>query len=154
MRPIDPACLVLALFLAGSAGAETVRPGFFSVRVPVVAILHDELFVGEAVGYVDRTGTIEVKSVVDSADRCVGTFRYTGSDTGVVQLRCHDGSEARLSFEGLGAFSGYGQGNTRRGPASFTFGLDPAEAASHLKVPPDKKLVEGAEGLRLESIRP
>ena len=154
MRPIDLASVVLALFLAGGAGAETVRPGFFSVRLPVIAILHDELFVGEAVGYLDRTGTIEVKSVLDSADKCVGTFRYTGPETGVVQLRCDDGSEATLLFDGLGAFSGYGQGNTRRGPASFTFGLGPGEAASHLKVPRDKKLVEGAEGPRLEPVRP
>jgi hypothetical protein len=145
---------VLAFFASAGTSAEPARGGLFSVNLPVIAILHGELFVGEAVGYLDRTGIIEVMSVQDARNKCMGTFRYTGSTTGLADMRCGDGSQASLSFNALSAFSGYGYGDTPRGPASFTFGLDPDEAAPHLTVPRDKKLVLGTDGLRLESIRP
>jgi hypothetical protein len=148
------ASVVFAFNLSGAANAEEMRMGLFSVTLSVIAILHDELFVGEAVGHIDRTGTIGLRSVLDPKNKCVGSFRYTGSKTGLADMRCDDGVEARLSFNALSAFSGYGYGSTLSGPASFTFGLSPAEAAPHLTIPQGKKLVERTEGLRLESIRP
>lgn len=45
--------------------------------------------------------------------------------TGLADMKCDDGAEARLSFNALSAFSGYGVGSTPKGPASFTFGLNP-----------------------------
>ncbi len=124
--------------------------GLFSVKIRVIAILHDELFVGEAVGHFDRTGTIELLSVTDPSVKCAGRFRYTGLKTGVADMKCDDGPEAKLLFNGLGVFSGYGAGSTPEGPASFTFGLDPKEAAKYLKLPKGKRLVERLEGLRLD----
>ena len=145
---------MFAFTLSGAANAEEVRMGLFSVKLPVIAILHDELFAGEAVGQIDRTGTIGLRSVLDPNKQCVGSFRYTASKTGLADMRCDDGVEAKLSFSALSAFSGYGYGSTLRGPASFTFGLSPKEATSYLTVPQGKRLVETTEGLRLESIRP
>jgi hypothetical protein len=145
---------VFAFNLLGAVNAGEVRIGLFSVTLPVIAILHDELFVGEAVGQIDRTGTIGLRSVLDPNKKCVGSFRYTGLKTGLADMRCDDGVEANLSFNALSAFSGYGYGSTLRGPASFTFGLSPEEAVPHLTIPQGKKLVESAEGLRLESVRP
>ncbi len=136
------------------ASAEEVRMGLFSVSLPVIAILNDDLFVGEAVGYLDRTGIIELHSVRDDRDKCAGRFRFTGLRIGVADLHCDDGAEATLTFNALGLFSGYGVGNTRRGPASFTFGLSPEEAVGHLTLPPGRKLVRAAGGLSLESVRP
>lgn len=141
----------LALVSSGAVHAATVRDGLFSVTLPVIAILQDELFEGEAIGYIDRTGTIEIRSVRDPANKCSGTFHYTGLSTGLAEMQCEDGAREMLSFKALGPFSGYGQGGTRRGPASFTFGLDPEQAAEHLTVPPGKKLVVKGDGLRLES---
>jgi hypothetical protein len=148
------AIVVLAFNPSGDANAEEVRMGLLSVRLPVIAILHDDLFLGEAVGFIDRTGTIDLRSVLDPKDKCVGSFRYTGSKTGLADMRCDDGVEARLSFNALSAFSGYGSGSTLHGPASFTFGLSPEEAAPHLIVPQGKKLIERSEGPRLVSIGP
>jgi hypothetical protein len=126
--------------------------GLFSATAPVLAILHDDLFVGEAVGYLDRTGTLDLKSTVDPDLRCVGQFHYTGSKTGVASVRCNDGAQAELSFNSLGPLSGYGYGNSSRGPASFTYGLNPEDAAQYLKLPYGKKLIRRQEGPRLERI--
>lgn len=143
--------LVSGFTMMGDANGGDVRMGLFSVTLPIIAILHDDLFVGEAVGYLDRTGTINLRSVLDPKIKCVGSFRYTGLKTGVADMQCDDGAAARLSFNALSAFSGYGYGSTPRGPASFTFGLGAEEAASHLILPQGKQLIKRSGGLRLES---
>jgi len=142
--------VVLLLELVGFAHAGEPRSGWFAVRLPVIAVVHDELYAGEAIGYLDRTGTIEIRSVLDANSRCAGEFHYTGLTSGVASMRCHDGTEAVLAFQALGLMSGYGYGETPRGSASFTFGLDPEDAVPHLRLPRGKKLGRTAEGLRLE----
>ena len=144
------ALVVLALGLAGEARAGEPRPGWFSVRLPVIAVVHDELFAGEAIGHLDRTGTIEIRSVLDANSKCAGEFHYTGLTSGMASMRCDDGTAALLAFQALGLMSGYGYGDTARGTASFTFGLDPEDAIPHLRLPHGKKLGKTAEGLRLE----
>jgi hypothetical protein len=124
--------------------------GLFSVTLPIIAIFGDDLFAGEVVASFARTGTIEVRSVLDATRKCTGSFRYTGRNAGAAEMQCDDGAAARLPFNGLSAFSGYGYGYTPKGPASFTFGLKPQEAMSHLKLPAGKKLVDTIDGLRLE----
>src|SRR5450631_2505299 len=154
MLRIFVASIVFAVSVGREANAEEVRKGLFTVTLPVIAILNDNLYMGEAVAYIDRTGTIAVRSVVDPKNRCDGSVRFTSLKTGLADMRCDDGVEAQLSFNALSVFSGYGYGSTLRGPASFTFGLSPEEAAVHLKVPQGNKLVQRTEGLRLQSIRP
>ncbi len=126
--------------------------GLTSATAPVLAVLYDDLFVGEAVGYMDRTGTIDIHSVTDSKTRCVGSFRYTGSKTGEAKVRCNDGAEAILAFNGLSMLSGYGVGKTTRGPASFTFGLTPEQASEYLTLPKGKRLIKDATGPRLKDV--
>jgi hypothetical protein len=111
-----------------------------SVSAPAIAIVKDDLFIGTAVAYVDRTGTIEVASVLDSNSRCVGNFAYVGTKMGKGELRCNDGSTGTFQFNGLTLFSGYGFGTTTRGSMSFAFGLDTDEAAEHLRLPKGKEL--------------
>lgn len=137
-------CLVAPATLAivGCANSSGAYMGLTSAHAPVLAILHDDLFVGEAVGYMDRTGTIDIASALNPDIRCVGNFRYVGSKVGVASVQCNDGSEAELNFNALSMLSGYGYGKTSRGPASFTFGLTPEEAGAYLKLPARKKLVK------------
>lgn len=148
--------LSLAVFLAvaatGCANESGARLGLTSAKSPVLAILADDLFTGEAVGYMDRTGTIDIASVVDPNLKCVGQFRYTGSKTGVAIVRCNDGGVAELSFNGLSLLSGYGYGTTSRGPASFTFGLTPEQASKYLTLPKGKHLIKREKGPALESV--
>ena len=126
--------------------------GLTSATAPVLAVLSDDLFTGEAVGYMDRTGTIDIASVVDPSRKCVGQFRYTGAKTGVATGRCNDGAEAELSFNGLTMLSGYGYGKTSRGPASFTFGLTPEQASKYLTLPKGKQLIKRDTGPLLSDI--
>jgi hypothetical protein len=125
----------------------------FSVKLPVIAILDGDLFVGDAIAYLNRKGTIDLRSVLDANGKCLGSFRFTDARTGVADMQSSDGAKARLSFSALSAFSGYGSGSTPSGPASFTFGLRPEIAASHLILPPGKMLVQTSDGLRLEPVR-
>lgn len=107
---------------------------------PVIAILKDDLFTGTAMGYADKTGTIEVASVLDPSIRCVGKFAYVATKMGGGDLRCNDGSEGTFQFNGLTMFSGYGFGTMTRGSMSFTFGLNTDEAAEYLRLPKGKGL--------------
>ena len=144
--------LLLALLLGGCQTAGGGRMSLFSATAPVVAILYDDLLLGEAVGYMDRTGTISIQSAINPTLRCVGEFRYTGSRTGVANLRCNDGTEAKLSFNALSSLSGYGYGATSRGPASFTFGLTAEESSRYLTLPSNKQIIRTPEGPRLKDI--
>jgi heat shock protein HslJ len=143
---------LLIVATSGCANSSGARMGLFSATSPVLAILHDDLFVGEAVGGMDRTGTIDIHSALDPSIKCVGSFRYTGSKTGTATVKCNDGAEASLSFNALSMLSGYGYGNSTRGPASFTYGLTPEEAAERLKLPSGKRLTKGPQGPRLTDI--
>jgi len=144
--------LMVSLLVSGCANESGARMGFTSATAPVLAVLYDDLFVGEAIGYFDRTGTIEIHSVNNSKLRCVGSFRYIGSKTGDAKVRCNDGAEALLSFNALSSLSGYGYGKTTRGPASFTFGLTLEQAAQYLTLPDGKRLSKDASGPTLKDV--
>lgn len=111
-----------------------------SVTAPVVAIVHDDMYVGEATGYMDRTGVIRVTSTTKPDVSCFGDFRYLAAKSGKGNMRCNDGNVAEFDFYGLSMTSGYGLGQSTKGVVSFTFGLDADEAAPYLKLPENQRL--------------
>ena len=151
-NPLYSIALVTTIFMSGCANESGARMGLFSATGPVIAILADDLFLGEVTGYMDRTGTIEIKSAVNESVQCIGEFRYTGSKTGIARVRCNDGTEASIDFTSLTALSGYGFGKTSRGPASFTYGLTPEQSSRYLKLPEGKKLSPSGKGTILVDI--
>jgi hypothetical protein len=138
--------IALPLLMSGCTNKSGASMGFFSATAPVIAILQDDLFLGTAVGYMDRTGTIDITSQVNPSLKCIGNFRYTGSKIGIGRMTCNDGNIADFQFNGLSTLSGYGFGRSNRGGVSFTFGLTPEEAAQYLKMPSNKKLEKNSEG--------
>lgn len=144
MKSIIPVILTVVV-ISGCANASGARMGLFSAKAPVYAILYEDLFVGTAVGYVNRTGTIEIGSVIDESIRCVGEFRYSGAKTGSGTLTCNDGTTAKLQFNSLSTISGYGYGNSTRGPASFTYGLTPEQSTQYLRLPQGKSLIKSED---------
>lgn len=140
------AASILAAAIAPPAGA---RISLFSVTVPVIAVVADDLFTGVAHGYWDRTGSIEIRSTSRPTVRCSGKFRYTAGDQGEGSVACNDGREAAFRFQGLSRRSGYGLGQSANKAFSFTFGLTPEESVRYLKLPPDTTLHREGEKLRL-----
>lgn len=92
----------------------------------------DDLYTGSATGYMDRTGTIELKNT--KGNRCSGDFAYyPGVLEGRGIIGCDDGQRATIRFTGMSPLSGYGTGTTSNGsPVSFTYGMDRQQSARYL----------------------
>ncbi|SVC12804.1 uncharacterized protein METZ01_LOCUS265658 [marine metagenome] len=141
--------LPILLLISACTNESGARMGLFTATAPVYAILHDDLFTGETVGYLDRSGTIDIQSAIDPEIKCVGEFHYTGTKTGVASLLCNDGAEAEIKFNALTNLSGYGYGKSTRGPVSFTYGLTVEKSQQYLKLPEGKKIDTSNEQPRL-----
>jgi hypothetical protein len=140
--------LLLTLGIATLCPANAFEP--FTVREPVLAVVGEELLVGEAIGHLDRTGTLAVHSALDASLHCQGNFRFTSLKAGRASIHCSDGSNLELDFNALSPLSGWGQVQSAYGLVSFTFGLSPQLAAPYLNLPKGKRLVVTAQGPRLQ----
>jgi hypothetical protein len=130
---------------AGSASA-----GLFSATGPVIAILGGELFVGQAEGHLDGSGTLELHSQKNPGLTCLGEFTSSVTQGGSGELRCGDNTRAKFQFVRLTLSRGHGSGSFSRGPMSFSYGLTAAESMPYLILPQGKKLVN--EGAALEMV--
>lgn len=129
----------LAVAAVGVSACTTDGGGkmrLFTAEAPVVVLMVDDIFIGNAIGYMDRTGTIEMASTSRADVRCAGQFAYTGARIGRATLSCSDGMLASVTFNALSNLSGYGYGAAAGGPVSFTYGLSSAEAVQYLRFPP------------------
>jgi len=126
-----------------------------SVSAPVYSIARfdgeDLIFEGVAVGYMDRTGTIEMRS--KDGVTCAGAFRYTGTRVGDGNLTCSNGEKANIQFNGLSTVSGYGYGSSSSGyPIAFTFGLDKGERERYLRI--DEKFASAPSQRKKQTAAP
>ena len=128
------ACIGL-LGLASPAGAQ-----MFSATRADIAIVTDDLYVGEAVGHLNGAGTLAIHAQKSPAVTCIGEFTSSAALGGSGQLHCSDGGVATFKFTRLTAFTGHGVGNIGGGAMSFVYGLSATEAAPYLKLPEGKKL--------------
>ena len=125
----------------GIAGPNTLaRAGLFSSTGAVIAMLADELFIGEAEGHLNGAGTIAIHAQRNPARTCSGDFTSSAAAGGSGQLQCSDGTVASFRFARLSVWRGFGSGSTSRGPLSFAYGIDYREAAQYLKLPDGKRL--------------
>lgn len=136
-RRILPATIVCCIGLAGPLTQANAGP--FSATRAVIAILDGQLFVGEAEGHLDGTGTIAIRSQRNPALACLGAFTSNAERGGSGTLACSDGSAATFRFQRLSVYRGHGTGITSRGAMSFVYGLSAEEASPHLQLPGDKK---------------
>ena len=147
MRRILIKVLAVCIGLAGSttlAGA-----GLFSATRMVIAIVADDLFVGEAEGHLSGAGTLAIHSQKNPALTCLGEFTSSAALGGTGQLRCSDGTTATFHFKRLSVFRGYGAGSFSRGAMSFAYGFTADDAAPYLKLPEGKKLAHNGTELEL-----
>lgn len=76
---------------------------------------------------------------------CFGNLRYTATSSGVLDLRCNEGTNVALPFTLITETRGYAYGSTDAGTASLTFGLPDEEALAYLRAPAGKRLVINAK---------
>lgn len=146
---------LITLFIAGLGLASSeglVHAGLFSATGTVIAILADELFVGEAVGHLGGAGTFTIHAQKDPDLTCLGQFTSSAALGGSGHMRCSDGSAATFRFQRLSVLRGYGVGSFSRGAMSFAYGIGPEEAGPYLQLPAGKKLTRNGTELKLADL--
>jgi hypothetical protein len=150
-------CKILVTFLVASLGlaeCENVAAELFSKTGPVIAIVANELFVGEAEGNLSGAGTIAIHSERNPDVTCAGQFTSSAERGGSGQMRCSDGHTGTYRFKRLSLERGYGVGSYGQHSMTFTYGLTVAESEPYLKLPPGKKLEHNGKMLALVDISP
>jgi phospholipid transport system substrate-binding protein len=151
--------LLVTSFAAFAALAGWTNPagaGLLSSTGPVIAILAGDLFLGEAEGNLDGSGTIAIASQAHPEVGCRGEFTSSAEHggTGKGDLRCSDGAIATLQFKRLSLVRGYGSGSSNQGALSFTYGLSAEESGPFLTLPPGKALARSGSDLKLVDASP
>jgi hypothetical protein len=147
MRKILVTAFAACIGLAGSATLSGA--GLVSATGTVIAILADDLFVGEAEGHLSGAGTLAIHSQKNLDLTCLGQFTSSAALGGSGQMNCSDGATATFHFQRLSIRRGYGVGSFSRGAMSFAYGLTAEEAGPYLKLPEGKKLRSSGTELTL-----
>ena len=147
-RSLQARSLVLCIALAGWTGGAADAWALSSTG-PVIAILGDELLVGEVTAHLAGWGTIALRSPANPGLTCVGEFSATEALGDAGQLRCSDGASATFEFQRLSLRRGHGTGESSRGALSFTYGLSAEESAPYLNLPAGQALSQDGSHLRL-----
>jgi len=152
-KPTSSTCKALiTVFIAciGFAGWPTlVSAGLLSATSNIIAILSDDLFVGEAEGHLDGSGTIDIHSQRNLNLTCRGEFTSSAELGGSGTMVCSDGSKATFQFQRLTIYRGHGVARFSQRTMSFAYGFAPEEAAPYLKLPTGKKLKRNGTELAL-----
>ena len=138
--------------LAGWTGAAGA--GLLSATGPVIAIIADDLFVGEAEGHLDGSGTFKIQSRTRPALTCRGQFTHSAEFGNAGSMQCSDGATGTFQFQRLTILRGYGTGSVSRRSMSFTYGLSSVESEPYLTLPRGKTLrLNGKDLLLLDAAR-
>jgi len=140
---------LLAVCITIGSAATPTRADLLSAKGQVFAILAGDLFVGEAEGHLDGSGTLAIHSQKTPTLTCTGKFTSSAEAGGKGQLSCSNGNSATFQFKRLTIRRGYGTGTLTRGTMSFTYGLSAAEATRYLKPPKGRQLKRDGNGLQL-----
>ena len=132
------AALAACVGLAGTV--PVAQAGLFSAKGAVIAVAADDVYVGEAEGHLDGSGTVSIRSQKNPAVTCFGEFTSSAELGGSGVLKCSDNTSAPFQFKRLSVYRGYGVASFSRGDMSFTYGIKPEDAATYLKLPRNKKL--------------
>ncbi len=146
------ACLAASLGLA--EGTTATAAELFSKTGPVIAIMANDLFLGEAEGHLSGAGTIAIHSQRNPEVTCVGQFTSSAELGGSGQMRCSNGTTGTYRFKRLSLMKGYGAGSYHQRSMSFTYGLTADESGPYLTLPPGKKLEHDGRTLVLADVSP
>ena len=130
----------LAACIGIAAAAPVFAGGLFSATGAVIAVAADDVYVGEAEGHLDGTGTVAIRSQKNPAVKCFGEFTSSAEKGGSGQLKCSDNTTAAFQFKRLTVYRGYGVASFSWGDMNFAYGFKPEDAAPYLNLPQNKKL--------------
>ena len=150
MRKILFTVIAASLGLTGSASVAGAE--LFSATRAVIAVVADDLYMGQAKGHLNGAGTLAIHSQKNPDLVCRGEFTSSAERGGSGEMQCSDGSVTTFQFKRLSVFSGYGVGNSGRGSMSFVYGLGPEEARPYLTLPKGKKLTQSGTVLALSDM--
>jgi hypothetical protein len=140
---------VLAACIGLAGAASAAGAGSFSATRNVIAILANDLFLGEAEGQLSGAGTFAIHSQKNPELTCIGQFTSSAQLGGSGEMHCSDGATATFEFQRLSVFRGYGTGTFTRGSMSFTYGLAAEEAGRYLMLSEGRKLMYHGTELEL-----
>jgi hypothetical protein len=145
--------MVLAAWFGLTGSTALEGAGLLSATRPVIAILAEDLYLGEAEGNLDGAGTVAIHAQKNPGLTCRGRFTTSSAaQGGRGQMRCNDGTTATFLIQRLSVFRGHGAGKFGRGSMSFAYGLTVEEAGPYLKLPAGKKLVHNGTELELVNL--
>jgi hypothetical protein len=139
----------LAACIAIGSAATPAGAKLLSAKGQVFAIVAGELFLGEAEGHLDGSGTLAIHSQKVPALTCTGKFTSSAEAGGKGQMRCSNGISATFQFKRLTLRSGHGTGKLNRGTMNFTYGLSAEEALRYLKPPKGKQIKRNGNELKV-----
>src|SRR4029434_3577877 len=120
------AVLAASLGLAGLVNVAAAE--LFSKTAPVIAIMANELFLGEAEGHLSGAGTIAIHSQRNPEVSCVGAFTSSAALGGSGKMLCTNGTAGSYRFKRLSLVKGHGAGSYDQHSMSFTYGLTADES--------------------------
>ena len=144
----------LGLSLGLAEWTNVAAAELFSKTGPVIALMANDLFLGEAEGHLNGAGTIAIHSQRNPEVTCAGQFTSSAELGGSGEMRCSNGATGTYHFKRLSLEKGYGIGSYGRRSMSFTYGLTVDESEPYLKLPPGKKLEHNGKTLALVDISP
>jgi hypothetical protein len=140
---------VFAACVGFSGSAPVANAGLFSATGTVIAVAAHDVYVGEAEGHLDGSGTLAIRSQENPGLTCTGQFTSNAAQGGSGQLHCSDGATGAFQFKRLSVYRGYGVATLSRGEMSFAYGFTPEEAVPYLKIPEGKTLAHNGTVLAL-----
>ena len=146
------ATLATSIGLAACANLAAAEP--LSKTGPVIAIMANDLFLGEAEGHLSGGGTMAIQSQRSPGLTCLGQFTSGAEHGGAGQMRCSSGANGTYHFKRLTLEKGYGTGSFGKRSMSFTYGLTADESEPYLVLPRGKKLEHAGKTLAVVDISP
>ena len=143
MVAVAAACIVAA------GVAPIASAGIFSAKGAVIAVAAEDVYIGEAEGHLDGSGTVTIRSQKNPQLKCSGDFTSSAELGGSGVLQCSDNSTAEFRFKRLTAYRGYGVASFSWGDMNFAYGFSPEEAARYLKLPQNKTLARNGREIAL-----
>jgi len=140
---VTAACLICA------GVTLPAQAGIFSKKGAVIAVAAEDVYVGEAEGHLDGSGTVAIHSQKNPQLKCVGEFTSSAQVGGSGVLQCSDNSTAEFRFKRLTVYQGYGSASFSWGEMTFAYGFTPEEAAPYLKLPQNKTLARNGTAIAL-----